>query len=136
MFAEKLTKSEAKECMKYIYDSCGKNLADTTFVVNKKETFYLINIYEKNTKEFEDTIDDFLIADFFCSTRRILNKKEMLLNYWTFMYNKFGEEYLTNLKKHLEDKKNEQIMLLLNDINDIQEKHEQTINELDNLLNK
>jgi len=131
MFAEKLTKSEAIKCMKYIYKSAGKSLDDTTFVVNKKETFYLINIFEKGS---EECIDDFLIADFLCSTRKILQKKEMLLNYRTFMFNKFGEEYLTCLKKYLEDKKNEQIMFLLNDINDIQEKHEQTINELDNLL--
>ena len=120
MFVEKLTEEEKIACMEYVYKECGTYVKGVNFRIwedvyiddededeeEEGEIGYTIDVYDEDCY---DLIDRFCIRNFTCSANNRINVGNMELSYRTYMYNKFGEEYLQELKKHLLDEKNERI---------------------------
>lgn len=137
MFIEKLNEQEKIECMEYVYSRCEKHLENKGGKVlldhyNDNKKVNSINTVNENL----DILDHFVIEDFTCSNQDIWNKKEMLLSYRTYMYNKFGKEYLQALKQHLINQKNKTIKELIKKIEKTEEYHKEIIAELNNEIKK
>jgi len=111
MFVEKLTKLEIENFLKnqYIQNNLDY-VVKSVSIYNSSPGILTVNLRIQD-KEFPLTVtDSYTLNDF-----DLLQNKQYFFNiipqldYFSFMYNKFGEEYLTALKTHLENEKQQKI---------------------------
>lgn len=111
MFVEKLTKLEIENFIKnqYIQNNLDY-VVKSVSIYNSSPGILTVNLRIQD-KEFPLTVtDSYTLNDF-----DLLQNKQYFFNiipqleYFSFMYNKFGEEYLTALKTHLENEKQQKI---------------------------
>lgn len=133
MFIEKLTENDLQELIKTFDITTYKNTQTTGTLITKKDNEIEIKSFDHSGTHFsyyddqELSISDFY-AHFWSMNRSKFDYKEITkMTYYTFMYSKFGEEYLEELKIYLQ---NEKKMKLENESKKIDRENEKLIEKL------
>ncbi|MBE5745684.1 MAG: hypothetical protein E7359_00125 [Clostridiales bacterium] len=111
MFIERLTQSDINELIKIFDITTYKNTQTTGTHITIKNDKIEIRSFDRSGSHFsyyddqELSISDFY-AHFWSMNRSKFDYNEITkMTYYTFMYNKFGEEYLQELKIYLQNEK-------------------------------
>ena len=128
MFIEKLTEKDINSLMKMFDISFYENTQFTGTTITKKDNSIKIHSYDNTGSYFWDDIDIYLtIMDFDCYQNYSGVSRDKLIEYYSFMFSNFGEEYLTALKTHLENEKTKELEKVSKKI---EEKNNKVIEEI------
>ena len=111
MFIERLTQDDFNKIIELFDIPVYKNCQTKGTHISKKQNEIIIKSFDHSAchfsyyDDYELTIMDFYAHFFSISKSKFDYNKTTLITYYSFMYEKFGEEYLEELKKYLQNQK-------------------------------